>query len=178
MNSENLIYEDVVKRYLPEINKLSYSLWYKVRDETVFQKICYDSLKRAVTKCDPSKGSFDSLARKSIWNARAWVLKRRQVPWEKFDPLDKDRVDEGISIILEDDLAVVDDALMVNERIASLAGDDSRRRFVLKAWSEGFYNESELATLLAQRYGGNARSHCKFIQRFKTECREKLDQIA
>lgn len=177
MQLESVSINDVLRKYLPEINKISLSIWYKVRDETVFQKKCIENLNEAVKRYSPQLGHFDSLAKSAIWRAKVSMVKRRQVPWEHFESVDETRR-EGERLELADDLAVVDDEMLVNERIASLAGDDSKREFILKAWSEGYFNESELASILADRFGGNARSHCKFIQRFRTECREKLQQTA
>jgi len=175
--AKELTFEDVLIRYLPEINKTSLSLWYRVRDETVFQMRCYNSLERAVRRYSNRKGSIDALVKKSIWNARSNVLKKNQVPWEEFDPIDKRDYGEERRE-LPDDLAVVDDSFLVSERITFLAEGDSRRVFILKAWSEGFYEESKLAMFLAEQFGGTNSGQRKFIQRFRKECREKLRQTA
>lgn len=171
---------ELYRRFLPQINRTSQSIWYKVRDETVFENRCFQKIEYVVSTYDPNKGSLDRAIIGVIRKSASMLVKDSRVPWWKFVVPDDEESEGKRSSPFEitDDLAVVDDELMVNERIASLAGDDSRRKFVLWAWSEGFFNESELATLLAQRFGGNARSHCRFIQRFRTECQEKLQRTA
>lgn len=175
--------EDMLRMYLPMINRITLSFWYKLRDETVFQRKCIDNLERMLTYFDPSKGKFDSLAKKTITRTKVRLLNDRKHPWDKFKPIDsgireEDDVGAVEEIWIKDDLAVVDDSIIVNERIALLAEGDSRKRVILKAWSEGYFNDSELATLLAQRFGGVEESHRKFIRRFRNNCREKLQQTA
>lgn len=171
---------EVYRRFLPTINRTTLSIWYKVRDETVFVNRCIRKIEHAVRTYDSEKGSLDSAIFGAIRKSAAMLVKDSRVPWWRFVYQSEEGTNGGEDNPIDyiDDLAVVDDELMVKDRIASLAGDDSRRMFILKAWSEGLYNESELATLLAQRFGGNARSHCRFIQRFRIECQEKLRQIA
>lgn len=186
LNSEAYVYLEreelieIYRRFLPTINKTSMSIWYKVRDETVFVNRCIRKIQYAVETHNPEKGSLDSVIFGAIRKSAAMLVKDSRVPWWRFAGKCEERTNgsEDGPIDIIDDLAVVDDGILVNERIASLAGDDSKRRYILKAWSEGFYNESELATLLAQRFGGNARSHCRFIQRFRIECQKKLRQTA
>lgn len=76
-----------------------------------------------------------------------------------------------------DVLADVGQSLNVKE-IIRLAPDDSRKFLVLGAWMSGNYNDSEISTLLAKRFGGNPESHRKFITRFRTKCRKTLLDFA
>jgi thymidylate synthase len=84
--------------------------------------------------------------------------------------------DEGHAIEYEpvDVLANVDSALEIKETITLLAKDDRRRELILNAWANGITNDTELSDTLAGVLGGQSRSHCKFIQRFRIECRSVL----
>lgn len=73
-----------------------------------------------------------------------------------------------------DDLAVVDETLLLNERITGLAAGDPRKLAILNSWLDPEYNDSKTANLLAQTSGGKAESHRKFIGRFRTECQKAL----
>lgn len=73
-----------------------------------------------------------------------------------------------------DVLANVDSALEIKETITLLAKDDRRRELILNAWANGITNDTELSDTLAGVLGGQSRSHCKFIQRFRIECRSVL----
>ncbi|WP_213528742.1 hypothetical protein [Paenibacillus cisolokensis] len=86
----------------------------------------------------------------------------------------EDEVDEAEEIEIIDDLAVVDDEMITKERITALAGGDPRRLAILNAWTYDGFNDSQTASLLAQRYGGNTESHRKYVARFRTACRAAL----
>jgi len=60
-----------------------------------------------------------------------------------------------------------------NERVTLLAQGNPKKKCVLLQWSRGAEDKA-ISELLAQLYGGKAESHRKFIQRFKTECRNRL----
>jgi hypothetical protein len=91
-----------------------------------------------------------------------------------FEALAGGDVDGKKTYQFRDELALVDDGLITNEKIALLAEDDSRKLAILNAWSNGDYNDSHTASVLADRHGGNAESHRKFITRFRTTCRGQL----
>lgn len=89
-----------------------------------------------------------------------------------------DNAEKRAPIEFSDDLAVVDDALLVKEKIALLAKGDLKKRAILIAWSDGFYNDSALSELLAQLFGGKPESHRQAIKRFRSFCQESLAKIA
>lgn len=80
--------------------------------------------------------------------------------------------DDGEEIMYEpiDVLANVESVLEIEEAIVLLAKGDRKRNLILNSWRNGSTNDSELSDTLASVFGGQARSHCKFIQRFRTEC--------
>lgn len=66
-----------------------------------------------------------------------------------------------------------EDEIMYRERVTLLAQGDPKKELVLSQWSKGAEDKS-ISELLAQRYGGLAESHRKFITRFKTDCQTAL----
>lgn len=88
--------------------------------------------------------------------------------------------EEGQSIEYEpvDVLANVEHGLEIKETITLLAKDDRRRNLILNAWANGNTNDTELSDTLASVLGGQPRTHCKFIQRFRIECRGVLTATA
>jgi hypothetical protein len=77
-----------------------------------------------------------------------------------------------------DNLAIVDTELLTKETVNLLAKEDGRRKLILNAWANGNTNDTELSETLAGFLGGQSRGHCKFIQRFRIECRGVLTATA
>jgi hypothetical protein len=118
---------------------------------------------------------------------RRYIL--RMIQKEVYDALKRNRKEHAIhfaDISYEDDsgelieydpadsLAIVDTELLTKETVALLAKNDGRRNMILNAWANGNTNDTEISDTLASVLGGQSRSHCKFIQRFRTECRSAL----
>lgn len=168
--------ESILKEAIPLINKYREMLWYRVDDDSKFAYECYREILRSAPYIDDQKGAKGLTIFHIKNHAKRHCERRKRQETESLEKAMEELGDRDSSF--KDDLAVVDDSLLVNEKIAFLAGDDLKKKFVLKAWSEGCDNDSELAVLLAQRFGGSARSYCMFIRRFRMECRKKLRQIA
>ena len=172
-------YHEILRHFLPKISRISESIWYLVVNETHFEQSCIVGIKDAIKRFDQSKGAFSTQVNFHIRQAKSRSISRltkRRRGYE-MDYLDKHSSgDEERSSNYEvvDDLAVIDDGIIVNEKIALLAEDDSRKLAILNAWSNGEYNDSDTASFLAKRYGGNSESHRKFINRFRTTCRGAL----
>lgn len=78
-----------------------------------------------------------------------------------------------------DDLAVVNsDKLELKETVALLAQGDDRKKFILKAWANGYHNDKELSSILADTFGGKAPSQRIYIQRFRNDCQAKISAVA
>ncbi|MCY7572461.1 MULTISPECIES: hypothetical protein [Bacillus] len=74
----------------------------------------------------------------------------------------------------QDVLADVEGAILLKEKTALLAQGDLRKEMILKNWSRGCTNITEIAMLLAQQLGGNIEAHRKFIRRFRLYCQRVL----
>jgi hypothetical protein len=171
--------EAIMKYFIPIVQRMSSQIWYMLLDESSFEQECYRKIARAATKYDPTRGrTFRNYIYYKIHGIRSTHLKRRSKSRTNLTSIEAlaSRDDEGNDKPYEvlDNLAVVDDALLVNEKIALLAEDDSRKLAILNAWSNGEYNDSDTASFLAKRYGGNSESHRKFINRFRTTCQKAL----
>lgn len=74
----------------------------------------------------------------------------------------------------QDVLADVEGAILLKEKTALLAQGDLRKEMILKNWSRGCTNNTEIAMLLAQHFGGNIEGYRKYIQRFRLKCQREL----
>lgn len=168
--------------FKPIIQRMSDEIWYLLRDETAFEQACYRKILNATTKFDPKAGrSFRNYVLHKLNGVRNKYLTTTKY-LAKAKRYDQNVVsiealasrDDGTPHEVVDGLAVIDDGIIVNEKIALLAEDDSRKLAILNAWSNGEYNDSETASFLAKRYGGNSESHRKFINRFRVTCQKAL----
>ncbi|MHC2451069.1 DNA-directed RNA polymerase specialized sigma24 family protein [Bacillus altitudinis] len=74
----------------------------------------------------------------------------------------------------QDVLADVEGAILLKEKTALLAQGDLRKEMILTNWSRGCTNNTEIAMLLAQHFGGNIEGNRKYIQRFRLKCQREL----
>ena len=83
---------------------------------------------------------------------------------------------------IEDVLANVENIVIgnhaVKEKVALLAQGDYRKETVLNAWINGTTNDSEISRALACAIGGNESGHRSFVKRFRTYCRQQLNESA
>lgn len=93
---------------------------------------------------------------------------------DTFSSLSVESKDFGESLEFEprDDLAVIDDRLLVNEIIARLATGD-QEKVVLTEWSKGI-KDSAIASTLARLFGGKEDTHARNIRRFRKKFRAQL----
>lgn len=83
--------------------------------------------------------------------------------------------DEGqVSWEPQDVLADVEGEVLLKEKTALLAQGDLRKEMILMNWSRGCTNNTEIAMLLAQHFGGNIEGNRKYIQRFRLKCQREL----
>lgn len=169
---------EIRRRFIPMVVGLSEKYWYRIRDQGSFEESCYVRIDEAIRKFDPNKGSFEWQVTFRIKN----LLYQHMSRFKKIRPstvyINEDYGEEkSIALDIPDGLAAVEDIVISNElkkKVALLAEGDSRKIFVLKAWTLGYTNDSEIASLLAQRFGGKADSYRKYIARFRTTCRQAL----
>jgi hypothetical protein len=168
--------------FQPFIQRMSNEIWYLLRDETSFEQACYRKVVNAANSFDPMAGrsfrnyvihKLNGVRNKYLTNTK-YLIKAKTHSKNVVSIEALASRDDGTPYEVIDDLAVVDDGLIVNEKIALLAEDDSRKLAILNAWSNGEYNDSDTALFLAKRCGGNSESHRKFINRFRTTCQKAL----
>jgi hypothetical protein len=161
--------------FWPMIAKMSEEIWFLVNNQISFEECCEKHLEDAVKRFDPQKGSFEVLVRMKFYQAKMRYLKRGRFR-RRFDSYDeiKEKEDSPIRNFV-DALAGVEEKVLFNEKIALLAEGDQRRLLVLTAWKHG-YNDSEAASLLAQRYGGKTETHRTYIKRLRTRCQKALSK--
>ncbi|WP_337102388.1 hypothetical protein [Paenibacillus sp. YIM B09110] len=173
-------YHEILQHFLPKIYRMSQNIWHSVVNETHFEQSCLVGIQDAIKRFDPEKGAFSTQVnyrfRQALWRSTTRLKKRRRgYEIDSLDVSSSDVEDErSNNYEVEDNLAVIDDSILVHEKIALLAEDDSRKLAILNAWSNGEYNDSDTASFLAKRYGGNSESHRKFINRFRTTCQKAL----
>ncbi|MHA7962827.1 hypothetical protein ACX93W_01695 [Paenibacillus sp. CAU 1782] len=172
-------YHEVLEHFLPQIYRMSEYIWHSVSNETHFEQSCLVGIKDAIARFDPTRGNFSAQVnwrfRQALWRSTERLKKRRR--GYQIDSLDeqvKSEEEKTSKYEVIDDLAIVDDNYLVMERIALLAEGDPRKLAILTAWTNGETNDSETASFLAKRYGGNSESHRKFILRFRTNCQKTL----
>lgn len=173
-NGETAALDEIYKKVSPIIERNSKSIWYKVKNFTDFECRCILKIKKALTNFDPNKGDFISLIYDIITNEKSDFLKRRSSNYLKSTSLevlaDSGGVEGHEDFESLNALAGVDEEIIFNEKIALLAKGDQRRLAVLKLWSKGYYNDSDIANTLASIFGGKSETHRTFIKRFRTEC--------
>ena len=122
------------------------------------------------------KGNFSPQV---LWRFRQALSRTIKRTLHKRNGYEIHSLDYGESEDMEvreviDELALVDDRLLANEKIAFLAEGDSGKLAILNNWKHGYYNDSNTSAFLAKRFGGNSESHRKFINRFRTTCQKAL----
>lgn len=153
-----------------------------IKSQEKFEEECYKILDETVYEFIPSRGNFRQLAVQSIKRRLGRARKRHQAALERYgisiisltEQPTSDGSDEIVEFDVEDRLATVDSNLLLNEKIASLAGSDSRKLAILNLWTQPNTTDSHIAHLLAQMFGGNAESHRRYVNRFKSQCKVAL----
>lgn len=181
MKKENLIFiEEALKhREVVElVSAASEKIWYKVPDVTAFEHRCYRNIGMAIMR-----GDVRSIIGLTMYHIRrAASLHIKSTKYETPQSLnatgkyDDEGNKEPIEVI--DVLADVEQLLIEKEseieKVALLAQDDDRKKVILRLWTSGVSNTSEISRLLAQSFGGNKETHRKFINRFKLQCQKHL----
>ena len=87
--------------------------------------------------------------------------------------------DEGSSYgyEVEDEFVPHDDSIIASEIINALSDGKEKKSFILAAWLDGYTDDTLVSRMMADKFGGQARSHCKYIERFRKECRQRRDLL-
>ncbi|MNV07205.1 hypothetical protein D3C71_976250 [compost metagenome] len=148
-----------------------------------FENECYKIVEESVERFNQSLGDIGQLVVHSIIRRLGRTKKRHQktlaIQGITITPIESmlQRSDDDSDLReyqIVDCLATVDGDYLLKEKIASLAGSDSRKLAILNTWISSDITDTQTADLLAQTYGGKAESHRKFITRFKSQCRTTL----
>src|SRR5690606_27356238 len=151
--------------------------WHKMSNETHFEQDCLKRMEAAVRTYDIAKGNFRPQVLWRFKQALTLAIARLKAKRRGYEvcSMDFGESDEHFETYeVEDELALIDDGILVNEKIAFLAEGDSRKLAILNNWQHGYYNDSNTSAFLAKRFGGNSESHRKFINRFRTTCQKAL----
>lgn len=142
-----------------------------ITDMTSFEQRCYEKIGKALEKFADNGRQKKALIQRIIKQERSYFLKEHSLR----DEVAIEAINEEATVWEpEDTLASVEGEVLLKEKAALLAQDDPRKTLILDTWIRGCTNDTEISTLLAQRFGGNARSHCRFIQRFRSNCQREL----
>lgn len=184
-NGSQESFDKLATHYLTYISKFTDAAWYRMSNEASFECRCIQRLKQALKTFDPDKDDFDSLAKFRIKQAFLLFLKlgKRKTPKaplsiEKLKEKSEED-NESNPFDIEDKRAESEiyEGINAKEIVSTLAGGDLRKEIILSCWSEGIYNETKISELVAQRLGGNVRSHCKYLQRFRDKCKSLLIEM-
>jgi hypothetical protein len=179
---QNLIFIESAmksKAVVELVESASRSIWHRIPDVTSFEHTCYVNIGKQLAKGDIK--SVTAMARYYINRAVARHIKRSK--FERFKSVEElsTKTDDEVDLkVFEpvDVLANVESVLEIKETITLLAKGDRKREMILTAWSNGSTNDSELSDTLASVFGGQARSHRIFIQRFRIECQANYYALA
>lgn len=165
----------------PYIIQLSDSSRNQISSQQKFEEECFKLIEEVVSKFRPDIGNFRQLAVGSLKRRLGRTKKRFKERLERhlveMIPIAgkiSDQDDGYQDYDVEDRLATVDARILLKEKIASLAGGDSRKLAILNAWTYSDISVTQTADLLAQVYGGKPESLRKFVTRFKSQCQTAL----
>lgn len=157
----------------PYVTRESERIAHLIPDLTSFEQECYWRIGKALMIFENNGRDKRALIQKIIRDVRTDFLsgKKRKL---KNDVVIEDLNKDGTVWEPEDVLANVEGKVLLKEKVALLAQDDPRKRTILEEWIRGCTNDTDISTLLAQRFGGNAKCHRIFIQRFRSRCQSQL----
>lgn len=174
INHQNLIFIESameVDAIVNLVEQASRSIWHRIPDVTSFEHTCYVNIGKELAKGNVK--SVIAMAKYYISRAIARHIKRtKYVRFKSVEEMasETEKHEDAMGYEPADVLANVESGLEIKEAITLLAKGDRKRKLILTEWANGSTNDSELSDTLASVFGGQARSHCKFIQRFRIEC--------
>jgi hypothetical protein len=172
--------ETLLNIFLCLIYKESEIIWYKIKNFVKFEEDCLNKINWSIANLDEGNiRSFYWMSVKTIRRVRNDHLKRNKRDHTKFTSIEafkqkKENEDKEYIFEVEDVLADVEQEVLLKEKVALLAEGDSRKLAIINEWIKGCYSDTDIAELLAQRFGGKSESHRKYIQRFRSTCQTTL----
>ena len=156
---------------IPYVEWESRRIAHLIRDMTAFEYRCYEKIGKALEIFSDNGRDKRALIQRIIKQEKDHFLKnynlRNDIAIESVN--EEDTVWEPKDVLVD-----VEGDVLLKEKVALLAQDDPRKRTILEAWIRGCTNDTDISTLLAQRFGGNAKCHRIFIQRFRSRCQSQL----
>ncbi|WP_077736248.1 MULTISPECIES: hypothetical protein [Bacillus] len=156
---------------IPYVEWESRRIAHLIRDMTAFEQRCYEKIGKAIEIFSGNGRDKRALIQHIIKQERDHFLKNHKL---RNDVAIESINEEGNVWEPEDVSENVVGKVLLKEKVALLAQGDPRKRVILEAWIRGCTNDTDISTLLAQRFGGNAKCHRIFIQRFRSRCQSQL----
>ena len=176
MENVKIIYE--TKWLLNRVIQVSDNIRHKIVDQTKFEARCFRRLAEYLSK-DPNNIKNKLYIERMIMQVASTSIT------DKFKKEYAELIIDGneeSTYEIEDVLANVENTVIgnhaVKEKVALLAQGDYRKETVLNAWINGTTNDSEISRALACAIGGNESGHRSFVKRFRTYCRQQLNESA
>lgn len=176
MENIKIIYE--TKWLLNRVIQVSDNIRHKIVDQTKFEARCFRRLAEYLSK-DPNNIKNKLYIERMIMQVASTSIT------DKFKKEYAELIIDGneeSTYEIEDVLANVENTVIgnhaVKEKVALLAQGDYRKETVLNAWINGTTNDSEISRALACAIGGNESGHRSFVKRFRTHCRQQLNESA
>ena len=176
MENIKIIYE--TKWLLNRVIQVSDNIRHKIVDQTKFESRCFRRLAEYLSK-DPNNINNKLYIERMIMQVASTSIT------DKFKKEYAELIIDGneeTTYEIEDVLANVENTVIgnhaVKEKVALLAQGDYRKETVLNAWINGNTNDSEISRALACAIGGNESGHRSFVKRFRTYCRQQLNESA
>jgi DNA-directed RNA polymerase specialized sigma24 family protein len=170
-NGNELALEEIFRKINPLIENASRIIEKVSDDPTKFDCRVLLKIKKAIE--DPSVKDFAGYVKTIIGNEKSDFLTRRKRKREDISmtAMEGDG-DEDLGYQFES-VDNTEQTIEFKERVTLLAQGNPKKEAILLQWSRGAEDKA-ISQLLAQLFGGKAESHRKFIQRFKTDCRDRL----
>lgn len=173
MEDIKVVFENrwIIEKIYEESERLSYY----ITDTSRFEERCIEYVARYLNKYQGARNSRRYIQRLIMCKsqeAKEVFKKEHYTTFGGLAALNEDG--DELEYEPEDVLANVESEVITKETIDLLAQDDRRKRLILGSWLMGNDNVSDISRLLAQTIGGNAETHRKFIQRFRSDCRIAL----
>jgi hypothetical protein len=178
-NGDDTAMSDIFNAINPMIEKASREIEPFVEDFTKFDCRMVKKVQRLIQNFEYGKHDFLAAVKAIISKDKAQYIRRNTRKSEGYVSMTVleggNKSEEG-----EESLGYqfkskdnTEHDVEFKERVTLLAQGNPKKETILLQWSRGAEDKA-ISELLAQLYGGKAESHRKFIQRFKTECRDRL----
>lgn len=174
---DEMALEELFRKVNPLIERASNELDRFVPDVTEFDCRMLIKIKHLIKGFSSEKHDFIAAVKSLITQEKSDFFNRRTKKLEEMSLeflAEPDDGEDSLGYQFTDYGEDVEEKVLFKEKIALLAQGDPRKNLILNQWTKGA-TDTSISELLAQRFGGKAESHRKFISRFKSELRSELD---